>query len=60
MIAGQKAVRRSSWRRNETMTGWMFALPAILGFLILTLIPVSYTHLDVYKRQRLYRRETPD
>ena len=40
MIAGQKAVRRSSWRRNETMTGWMFALPAILGFLILTLIPM--------------------
>lgn len=41
MIAGQKAVRRSSWRRNETMTGWMFALPAILGFLILTLIPMA-------------------
>lgn len=40
MIAGQKAVRRSSWHRNETMTGWMFALPAILGFLILTLIPM--------------------
>lgn len=40
MIAGQKAVRRSGWRRNETMTGWMFALPAILGFLILTLIPM--------------------
>lgn len=40
MIVGQKAVRRSSWRRNETMTGWMFALPAILGFLILTLIPM--------------------
>lgn len=60
MIAGQKAVRRSSWRRNETMTGWMFALPAILGFLILTLIPMvvslflSMTDYSAFKSENRF------
>ena len=41
------------------VTPYLFILPWIIGFIVFTagpLIPVSYTHLDVYKRQGRYLR----
>ena len=40
MIAAQKKMRRSNYGRGETVAGWLFALPAILGFVILMLVPM--------------------
>ena len=35
--------------------GKLAKLPNVTGYLIAGLLPVSYTHLDVYKRQKLRR-----
>ena len=40
MDAVQIRKKRSAWRRLETITGWAFAMPAILGFCAFTLLPM--------------------
>ena len=53
----QKKAKMSLEKRHN-LTGWAFLIPAALLIFIFcfypmvqALIPVSYTHLDVYKRQ---------
>ena len=40
MVAAQNKKKTNAWRRAETITGWAFALPAILGFCTFTLVPM--------------------
>ena len=54
---GQAAVeKRPEGSHRNVVDGWAgFADPQLTRFVTLALQPVSYTHLDVYKRQRPYR-----
>ena len=36
---------------QKVKTVWLLSVPAILAQLTMIIMPVSYTHLDVYKRQ---------
>ena len=46
----------STYRRHETLAGWVFAAPAIIGFLVFTLLPMifslywSLTDFNVFKK----------
>lgn len=57
MSSSKSAVRRSRFNRSETITGWLFTLPAILGFLLLTVLPMlvsfmlSLTDYSVFKSE---------
>ena len=49
-------VRRDDDRQQEGRgRGWM---GIIIRFIVASIVPVSYTHLDVYKRQE-YSRKKP-
>ena len=56
--------------RKRNMFGLVFLIPWLIGFLLFFCTPliravvisfqtVSYTHLDVYKRQKFSSRSTP-
>ena len=44
------------YNERINLTGWISIICAFAGVVIL--IPVSYTHLDVYKRQKVYRNNS--
>ena len=42
---------KSFFRMMQKVPGGLIIVPMLIGVLANTFIPVSYTHLDVYKRQ---------
>ena len=50
---------RQQWTSLPGKTWWRLFLPSALFFVLLALAPVSYTHLDVYKRQHLDLKRGP-
>ncbi len=55
MAKNKKYIMKTSYNRSETVAGWSFALPAIIGFVLLTLVPMivslvlSLTDYSVFK-----------
>ena len=52
-----RAIRAmNSYRRREEAAGWLFAAPALIGFLVFTLLPMlfslywSLTDFNVFKK----------
>ncbi|MGI6690546.1 MAG: carbohydrate ABC transporter permease [Christensenellales bacterium] len=53
----KQMMKHSQWKRREQIAGWLFAAPALIGFLALTLLPMlfslywSMTDFNVFKQQ---------